>query len=246
MRSLAFFLTAICATHFASASVPEELDAVEDVADEKWHVVETQVDESDFVFDEIDETFSVRVDAKPRMAHEYPGDILDVVKGDWNSDGDEDFAVLVVSKTGLGGSTANLEIYERYPEGRVEHVLTVENFFLAWGHSHLTKTSETSFQVGYGNINGRFNWRNEMTIAYRNGTYVVAGYTSDTADGMEPENSLFCDFNLLTGDYEVIKGDRTTLRQGESGRNAPASFPLGDLSDDWGRYIPPQCEMLVQ
>jgi hypothetical protein len=246
MRSFVFCFTALCFTPTLDAKESEPTKMVKAPLAETLPFSRETTTEIEFSYIGLDSQPEVQIVTNRQNVSEFPGGILDVVKGDWNSDGEEDFAVLTESDlNGVGGVTANLSIYERYPEAEVQHVLTVENFFLAWGHSHLVKSSDTSFRVGYGNINGRGNWRNEMTIAYRNGTYVVGGYTSDAGDGMTPEKAFFCDVNLLTGDYEIIEGRYTAHQTIKSGRSQPAWFPLNDLAtqlDNWGQYSATVCK----
>ncbi|WP_341861904.1 hypothetical protein [Gymnodinialimonas sp. 57CJ19] len=47
---------------------------------------------------------------------------------------------------------------------------------------------------------GRFTWTNELTIAYRDGAFVMAGQTYSTYDRIMG-GSYSCDTNLLTGDW---------------------------------------------
>lgn len=49
---------------------------------------------------------------------------------------------------------------------------------------------------------GRNPWTSVTTVAWRDGALMVAGETSDMYDRITNE-TLFCDWNLLTGDYEV-------------------------------------------
>lgn len=246
MKSFVFCLTFLCSSLALDAKESEPIKTVKaPLADVLPFNRETLI-ENDFSYIGFENEHEVRIISHRRNANESPGSILDVVKGDWNSDGNEDFAVLTASSLrGVGSVTANLSIYERYPEAEVQHVVTVENFLLAWGYSHLVKSSDTSFRVGYGNINGRGNWRNELTIAYRNGTYVVGGYTSDVADGMKPENAFFCDVNLLIGNFDIIEGENTQIENKKTGQSQPAWFPLAEISlhlDARGEYRPAACK----
>lgn len=173
-----------------------------------------------------------------------PGDLVDVTTGDWNADGSAEFAVLSVSK--VDELYSDLVIYERYGEAGARALLMVENFFFTWGHASLNQRSDTSFSVEFGNSNGRGHWRSEMTIAHRNGNYVVAGYTVEAYDSFAPENARSCDVNLLTGDYEVVRGFGTESAQTWNGRDEPASFLLADLEsnlDSNGDFQPAPCDL---
>jgi hypothetical protein len=46
---------------------------------------------------------------------------------------------------------------------------------------------------------GRDRWHAQYTIAWRNGALVVAGYSFDYRDTLEPNRSGACDVNFLTG-----------------------------------------------
>jgi len=46
---------------------------------------------------------------------------------------------------------------------------------------------------------GRDRWRQTLTIAYRDGRFVVAGYTFSYRDTLDPEAGGECDVNLLAG-----------------------------------------------
>jgi len=54
---------------------------------------------------------------------------------------------------------------------------------------------------------GRNRWRLTLTIAYRRGAYMVAGYTYDWYDTIELEDNGSCDLNLLTGKGTLARGD---------------------------------------
>lgn len=49
---------------------------------------------------------------------------------------------------------------------------------------------------------GRNRWRETLTMAYRGGALVVAGYTHESRDTLAPDASTRCDVNLLTGKGE--------------------------------------------
>ncbi len=58
---------------------------------------------------------------------------------------------------------------------------------------------------------GRGRWRKTLTIAYRDNRFLVAGYTLDTWDTLDPKLTGNCDVNLLTGNA-VIDGTKTTIK----------------------------------
>lgn len=46
---------------------------------------------------------------------------------------------------------------------------------------------------------GRDRWERTLTISYRNGRYVVSGFTYNFRDTLDPKTGGSCDYNLLTG-----------------------------------------------
>lgn len=62
---------------------------------------------------------------------------------------------------------------------------------------------------------GRDRWHQTLTLAYRNNSFLVAGYTYDSRDTLEPDNSHECDYNVLTGkvtkDGKTLKADARTV-----------------------------------
>lgn len=76
---------------------------------------------------------------------------------------------------------------------------------------------------------GRDRWRQQLTIAVRNGALVVAGYTYTARDTLDPKNGFTCDVNLLSG-----KGQRN----GKPFTVPTTPLPLADWNDT---TIPPEC-----
>ena len=83
----------------------------------------------------------------------------------------------------------------------------------------------------------RSRWHLALTIAFRDGRYVIAGYTYDWYDTLDPAIGGTCDLNLLTG--------RGTLQKGQGPktnvRTALRAIPVTDFRDD--RPIPPVCDV---
>lgn len=76
---------------------------------------------------------------------------------------------------------------------------------------------------------GRDRWRQQLTVAVRNGALVVAGYTYTARDTLDPKNGFTCDVNLLSG-----KGQRN----GKPFAVPTTPLPLADWNDT---TIPPEC-----
>jgi len=57
---------------------------------------------------------------------------------------------------------------------------------------------------------GRDRYASEIVVAYRNGSFVVAGFKHKSYDTLDPEIGESCDFNLLTG-QGIKDGKRVKL-----------------------------------
>lgn len=115
-------------------------------------------------------------------------------------DGDINRYRAVLAETGEG---ADLYIYTDAGEGWVEaaHAKDIvwrggmygqEPWLEATEHGSLKLYSENS-------AIGRDRWEQILTIAYRGGEFVVAGYTFSYYDTLDPDATGQCDVNLLTG-----------------------------------------------
>src|SRR6056297_2778461 len=115
MRSFVFCFTALCFTPTLDAKESEPTKTVKAPLAETLPFSRETTTEIEFSYIGLDSQPEVQIVTNRQNVSEFQGGILDVVKGDWNSDGEEDFAVLTASGlNGVGGVTANLSIYERY------------------------------------------------------------------------------------------------------------------------------------
>ncbi|WP_156510570.1 hypothetical protein [Labrenzia sp. OB1] len=78
---------------------------------------------------------------------------------------------------------------------------------------------------------GRNRWEQVLTIAYRGGVFVIAGYTYSHYDTLDPDASGQCDVNLLTG-----KG----IQDGKTFRTALKTVAVADWTMD---TRPPECAL---
>jgi len=76
---------------------------------------------------------------------------------------------------------------------------------------------------------GRDRWEQILTIAYRGGAFVVAGYTFSYYDTLDPDAAGQCDVNLLTG--SGVHNDKTFKTKLPAAR-------VGDWTMD---TQPPEC-----
>ncbi len=129
-----------------------------------------------------------------------PWEVLSVVTADWNKDGQKDRAVLVGSPE---PSSADLYIYLGTPKG-FEETVFVSQFASSgsmWGQlPSLAVNDAGSLLVHSLNIGmGRNRWEQVVTIAYRDDSFVLAGFGFQYHDSIDPDDNGSCDLNILTG-----------------------------------------------
>ncbi|GMG85262.1 hypothetical protein LNKW23_44800 [Paralimibaculum aggregatum] len=147
-----------------------------------------------------------------------------VLDGDWKDDGRRDRAVLLQAD-----GMADLLIYvggER--PGSFELVEAGRGIAWhggAWGTIPSLETSPSGGirVLSQNEAIGRNRWHQALTIAYRGGRFVVAGFTYNAFDTLDPAAGTDCDVNLLTG-----KG----LLNGEPFATAARALPVSDWTED--------------
>jgi hypothetical protein len=180
--------------------------------------------------------------APPAGAQTPPaGTLFAALGGDWNGDGVSDLALLV-SDDPQSSDGADLILYLGDGYALVE-TLRVPGVVYAgtlFGQAPgLEARTDTSFMIrAEQTAIGRSPWNSAVTVAWRGGSFVVAGYTYTTYDRIENTGGR-CDVNLLTGGWEVtfMPADDGPDRV-ETGRDGPRAFPLSDLDQD---FLPPVC-----
>lgn len=170
------------------------------------------------------------------------GRVLAALSGDWNGDGEGDLVVLADG----GGGTADILIHEGDLSGLpLTHHIPGAVFAgpMAGQRPRLKAHSDSSFIIEIEQIGiGRSPWMQRLTIAHRDGDYVVAGFTHRFYDRLDPERSGHCDVNLLTGAWEGKFAPATGQpARRHSGRDGPRAFPLSALHED---YFPQICHDL--
>lgn len=58
---------------------------------------------------------------------------------------------------------------------------------------------------------GRDRWERTITVAYRNGKYVLAGFTFSYRDTLNPASTGHCDYNLMSG-RGLFNGKKVQLK----------------------------------
>lgn len=126
-------------------------------------------------------------------------DIRAEVRHDWNGDGLSDRAVLAPGEIDL-----DLWIFWGAPGGGES--LAVRARDVVWGGAmmgtepSLEVTGRGSLQVLSQNDSiGRNRWYETLTVAYRDGRFLVAGFTHEARNTLDLDYGLACDINLLTG-----------------------------------------------
>ena len=162
---------------------------------------------------------------------------LSELVADFTGDGVADRAVLV--ETTEGGE-ADLLIYAGLPGGGEALALRAPALVWVGGigqQPSLDRTAGGSLQVISMNESiGRNRWRQTLTIAWRGGAFVLAGFTYSWYDTLDLDASGTCDVNLLTG--------RGVLSEGPEGARTSAAFRT-DLRAmpvaEWPGNPPPEC-----
>ncbi len=162
--------------------------------------------------------------------------IFAVATGDWNQDGTADAAMLLLPEDDAPDHTLVVYIADRVTR-RLRLAATAENFVWGWpdtaGQSpRLEAMANGSLAVHSQNeAIGRNRWAQKLTIAYRNGTFVVAGFTYaayDTLSENPDEDALECDLNVLTGEG---------LLDGEPIRFSTTWIPLDAWTQEFGLKV---------
>ncbi|SOC45695.1 hypothetical protein SAMN05892877_11783 [Rhizobium subbaraonis] len=130
--------------------------------------------------------------------------IFAAAMGDWNKDGSPD--LVVIARPSEGSDDNGVYIYLAEPsEARLQLKVAAPN--KVWGNLTLFGQEPAVAALANGSIKltsqnsavGRDRWEQSLAIAYRNGQFVVAGYTYSSYDTLDPNNTSQCDLNVLTG-----------------------------------------------
>ncbi|MEM9765868.1 MAG: hypothetical protein AAF968_25810, partial [Pseudomonadota bacterium] len=141
-------------------------------------------------------------DEAPIISSIRAEDVIAALSDDLNGDGTADRAMLVDDPA---DGTATLLVYAGEPAGPgVTPVLQAAG--IAWSGRMfgtipwLEVSQRGSLLVHAENASiGRNRWREVHIIAWRGGGFVLAGYTWESYDTLDPAATTACDVNLLTG-----------------------------------------------
>ncbi|MEM6357725.1 MAG: hypothetical protein AAF844_18865 [Pseudomonadota bacterium] len=156
-------------------------------------------------------------------------DVIAALSDDLNGDGTADRAMLVENPD---EGTASLLVYTGDATGpgftpalQATGIVWVGRLF---GTIPWLEVSERGSLLLHGeNASvGRNRWREVHAIAWRDGGFVLAGYTWESYDTLDPAAATSCDLNLLTG--RAIRNG--TTYQGAPRRVSPAAIEPSDLA----------------
>lgn len=166
-----------------------------------------------------------------------PARIVDAAVGDWNGDGKPDLAVLAEAAADAEDDQLGIYIYLRddhdllrlaasapgkiWGSTAIDGIYGQEPSIKAAGKSSIAVHSQNS-------AIGRDRWEQTLTLAYRNGQFVVAGYTYSDYDTLDPDAGGTCDYNALTGKLQKGGKDQTS---------EPRVIAITDWKDETGQSI---------
>ena len=133
---------------------------------------------------------------------------LSVVTGSWTADGNINTVALARGTT--NSDTADLYVYSR--QDAAKPILTVQDIvsvgMMAGNLPSLSVAKNGALLIWSGNdAIGRDHWEQTLTVVYRNGQFLLAGFTFSSYDTINPKLGGNCDLNLLTG-HGVRNGKR--------------------------------------
>ncbi len=166
-----------------------------------------------------------------------PGRIIDAAIGDWNKDGKPDLALLVAPPAvDDADNPIGIYIYLRDDEHSLLKLVasapnkiwgSVEPGGIVGQEPSISALPNGSIAIVSQNDSiGRDRWEQTLTLAYRNSSFVVAGYTYESHDTLNPDDSHSCDYNVLTG---------KVTKDGKSQKAEARTVTIQDWQDDFGQ-----------
>lgn len=127
--------------------------------------------------------------------------IFSVTTGDWNKDGAQDAVIMIETEAQefdvlfyLTDEELRLKLHDRVPS-------------MVWGSSIMfgqepsvsTRENGSLLVTSQNSGIGRNRWEQVLTVVYRENRFIVAGFTYNYYDTLDPDAGGACDLNLLTG-----------------------------------------------
>ncbi len=163
--------------------------------------------------------------------------VIAATTGSFSNDGTMTRAVLIEDKD---NDAADLAIYaanvgDDYVQVAFAHDIAFSGAMFGT-QPELRTTKTGALQVYSENTGvGRDKWERTLTLAFRDGHYVVAGLTLSAWDGLDPKGGGTCDVNYLTG-----KGTANPTRGGHTAvKVAAGGIPVEKWSED---SVPADCQ----
>ncbi|MDQ0561621.1 hypothetical protein QO004_003415 [Rhizobium mesoamericanum] len=166
-----------------------------------------------------------------------PVRIVDAATGDWDGDGRADLALLVAPEDSASDDQTGLYIYLRDSDHELLRLsLSAPNKIWGstsadgvFGQEPSLKPAGKSVAIHSQNSAiGRDRWDQTLTVAYRNKQFVVAGYTYNHYDTLDPNAGGTCDYNALTGKLQ---------KNGKDIKAEPRVIPITQWNDDTGQAV---------
>ena len=179
----------------------------------------------------------VVVHAAFAAAQEFPADrVVGGVSGDWNKDGKSDLALLV--SPAEGETYAGLYLYLADSQRDLLRPAVVVKDFV-WGDIDLeglygqdpTLEALSNGSLAIHTLNesiGRERWRSTLTVAWRADRFIIAGFTLEWRDTLDPDSFGSCDYNVLTGKYVL---------GGKAGTTDARTISIADWDDAIARRV---------
>jgi len=127
--------------------------------------------------------------------------------GDINQDGVDDLALLIAPHADDTQDHALAVFFGEAFEGTLTPVLVIDDF--VWGsvgeklvgqRASLAIDQRGSLRVtSHNSAIGRNRWEQTLTLAWRDDRLLLAGFTYDFYDTLDPDANGGCDLNVLTG-----------------------------------------------
>lgn len=127
--------------------------------------------------------------------------IFSVTTGDWNKDQVQDAVIMIETKEQdfdvlfyLTDEEQRLKLHDR-----VNAMVWGSTTMFGQEPSVSTRENGSLLITSQNSSIGRNRWEERLTIVYRESRFVVAGFSYNHYDTLDPDASGFCDLNLLTG-----------------------------------------------
>lgn len=177
-------------------------------------------------------TLIITLSMMSSMTYAKESNVLSVIAGDWNQDKRLDAAVLMKNKNDV----VEIYIFLADKKNQLQTVLYKKD--IVWMGSmegtfpylESKKKGGSLLIMSENDSIGRHRWFQILTMAYREKTFMIGGYTYESRDTLRPDGIHNCDVNLFTGNG---------FRNKKPFKIAGQKIKLKNWSDE---NIPTECE----